>query len=87
MPLADYAHWNEDAQRMWWEEEGRHAETDARDWENEQLGAADAFAEELAEYDTEQLEALMLDVEYHARWPKAKKLIEWELKHRGHRDG
>lgn len=24
MPLADYAHWNEDAERVWWAEEGRH---------------------------------------------------------------
>lgn len=26
MPLADYAHWNEDAQYMWWHEEGKHVE-------------------------------------------------------------
>ena len=24
MPRADYAHWNEDADHMWWQEEGRH---------------------------------------------------------------
>lgn len=24
MSLRDYAHWNEDAQYMWWQEEGRH---------------------------------------------------------------
>lgn len=24
MPLADYAHWNEDAEYMWWHEEGKH---------------------------------------------------------------
>lgn len=24
MSRADYAHWNEDADRIWWEEEGRH---------------------------------------------------------------
>lgn len=24
MPLADYAHWNEEAERVWWEEEGKH---------------------------------------------------------------
>jgi hypothetical protein len=29
MPLADYAHWNEEAEQVWWQEEGRHAETDA----------------------------------------------------------
>jgi hypothetical protein len=26
MPLADYAHWNEDAEYMWWHEEGKHAD-------------------------------------------------------------
>lgn len=24
MPLAGYAHWNEDAHFMWWHEEGKH---------------------------------------------------------------
>jgi hypothetical protein len=24
MALADYAHWNEDAEYMWWHEEGKH---------------------------------------------------------------
>lgn len=24
MPIADYAHWNEDAEYMWWHEEGKH---------------------------------------------------------------
>ena len=24
MPLADYSHHNEEAARIWWEEEGRH---------------------------------------------------------------
>lgn len=23
MPLEDYAHWNEDARHIWWQEEGR----------------------------------------------------------------
>jgi hypothetical protein len=27
MALSDYAHWNEDAPRIWWEEEGRHVES------------------------------------------------------------
>lgn len=26
MPIADYSHWNEDAEYMWWMEEGRHAD-------------------------------------------------------------
>lgn len=25
MARSDYAHWNEDADYMWWQEEGRHA--------------------------------------------------------------
>ena len=24
MARSDYAHWNEDADRVWWQEEGRH---------------------------------------------------------------
>lgn len=24
MPLSDYSHWNEDAEYMWWNEEGKH---------------------------------------------------------------
>lgn len=24
MSRADYAHWNEEADRVWWEEEGKH---------------------------------------------------------------
>jgi len=24
MPIGDYAHWNEEAPRIWWEEEGKH---------------------------------------------------------------
>lgn len=27
MPLSDYAHWNEEAPIIWWQEEGRHIET------------------------------------------------------------
>lgn len=26
MSRADYAHWNEEADIMWWQEEGRHVE-------------------------------------------------------------
>ena len=26
MSRADYAHWNEDADYMWWHEEGKHAD-------------------------------------------------------------
>jgi len=31
MALSDYAHWNEDAERIWWEEEGRHVEDEPYD--------------------------------------------------------
>lgn len=24
MPISDYSHWNEEAPRVWWEEEGKH---------------------------------------------------------------
>lgn len=35
MSRADYAHWNEEADIMWWQEEGKHAEDDAISaWEN-----------------------------------------------------
>lgn len=27
MSRADYAHWNEEQDRVWWEEEGRHADS------------------------------------------------------------
>ena len=47
MPISDYAHWNEDAERVWWEEEGRHAgepthreyEDEMRDYEEERYNA------------------------------------------------
>jgi hypothetical protein len=40
MPIADYAHWNEEAELVWWQEEGRHAEKpsfqeDDDDWRDE----------------------------------------------------
>ena len=39
MPLADYAHWNEEAEQVWWQEEGRHTEeppeVEDDDWEPE----------------------------------------------------
>lgn len=27
MPRSDYSHWNEEADRVWWEEEGKHETT------------------------------------------------------------
>ena len=56
MPLADYAHHNEEAERIWWEEEGKHHDADleahyADDFGGREdgYGPADAYAEELAE--------------------------------------
>ena len=83
MPLADYAHWNEDAPRVWWEEEGKHYDSDYETWRDEEMDAAQAFAEELGEQDDDHLLELIEDEDYLARWPKAKPIIEWELKYRG----
>lgn len=88
MSRADYDHWNEDADRIWWEEEGKHAESDAEDFREDAYSAADAYAEELAEYDDEQL----LEARLIAKWPQEindsfagarLKCIEWEIRHRG----
>lgn len=34
MGRADYAHWNEDADYMWWMEEGRHPEEPPEDYDD-----------------------------------------------------
>lgn len=86
MPLADYAHWNEDAERIWWEEEGKHVEEPP--WEdpefyNDTMGPADAFAEELGEVDDVTLVDMYLDKADLLKWPQKKPLIEWELQYRG----
>lgn len=82
MPLADYAHWNEEAPRIWWEEEGKHYEQDYEDWREEEMSAADAFAEELYEYEIDDLKALLDDRDYLARWPKAERIIKAVLQDR-----
>ena len=33
MPLEDYSHHNEEAQRIWWEEEGKHEAENIHDQE------------------------------------------------------
>lgn len=83
MPLADYAHWNEDAERVWWEEEGKHAERDMEDDRAAEYDAADAFAEECYEMEPGELRELLADAEYLTRWPKAKRVIEDVLRDRG----
>ena len=34
MPLSDYEHHNEEAQRIWWEEEGKH-ESEPREYDDQ----------------------------------------------------
>ena len=43
MPLKDYEHWNEEAEQVWWQEEGKHAESDA---ENAQAERDEAWRDE-----------------------------------------
>lgn len=83
MPIADYAHWNEETERVWWEEEGKHAESDAEAWREDWYTAEDAFAEELSERYDDELFELLADKEYLSRYPRAKALIEWEINYRG----
>jgi hypothetical protein len=83
MSRSDYAHWNEEADRVWWEEEGRHAgepEYDPDDYGDRGHGALDAFAEECGEMDTGDLLAMLADTGYCARWPAAVQVIENELR-------
>ncbi len=49
MSLADYAHWNENAEYMWWNEEGKHVEEPEYDPDVYLDDRADAYAEEMAE--------------------------------------
>jgi hypothetical protein len=91
MPLSDYSHWNEEAERVWWEEEGKHAESEdsyATDAYVEALATErdNAFAEELGEMDDDDLDKLLKNEEYLARWPKAKPLIIWEINYRAAAD-
>jgi hypothetical protein len=86
MPISDYAHHNEEAQRIWWEEEGKHMSyRDDYDWDEDDrdVGAAQAYSESLGEMNDAELLALLADDEYHTRWPKAKPLIKWEINFRG----
>lgn len=83
MALADYKHWNEDAYRIWWEEEGKHAESDGEAARDEMLREADEFADMLTDEDDDGLLELASDESYFARWPAARKVVEWELHSRG----
>jgi len=49
MPLEDYSHHNEEAQRIWWEEEGKHENNPCpcpEDWDNDFYDDWDAEDEE-----------------------------------------
>jgi hypothetical protein len=80
--IADYAHHNEEAAIVWWHEEGKPIRDHDYDYEPQDVGAADSFAEECAEMETDALRALLEDADYCARWPKAVKVIEFELAER-----
>jgi hypothetical protein len=86
MPIADYSHWNEEAERVWWEEEGRHSDEppyDPDDYLPASNEAADAFAEECAERSETSLLRDLCDADYRRRWPKAVPIIQAELTCRG----
>ncbi len=79
MSRADYSHWNEDADRIWWEEEGRHVEEPPFLDDDEFFGdyddAADAFAEECWETETVTLIAWLCDADRRRRFPKEVPII------------
>lgn len=50
MPLQDYQHWNEDAHRVWWEEEGKHPHEPYGDEYEQDVGREDAAWEELYDF-------------------------------------
>lgn len=47
MARSDYAHWNEDADLMWWNEEGRHTVT----WEPDVDDLWDDFGDDMYDFD------------------------------------
>lgn len=84
MPLEDYAHWNEEAEQVWWQEEGKHADSDHEDDDLiERNEAADCFMEELYENNETELRAMLENGEYVRRWPKARAIILTVMRDRG----
>jgi hypothetical protein len=75
MPLSDYAHHNEEARRIWWEEEGRHdqdpIEHDDMLQQDSEFMAMAAFYEEHCEDSNEEILKMLCDADYRRRWPKA----------------
>ena len=90
MPLADYAHWNEEAEQVWWQEEGRHGDEPLdpdydRD-RSDELDALDAFGEEVAEWSADEILDRLADPEWCARWPRCVPILRDELEYRGVKD-
>lgn len=84
MALADYTHHNEEAERVWWEEEGRwHDEDDIDAQHAADYGPAEAYAEELTELDDVDLIDLYSDRAYTDRWPQTVPVIRAEMARRG----
>jgi hypothetical protein len=87
MPLADYAHHNEEAERIWWEEEGKHHDSDMEAHQFDDLpgvgayGPADAYAEELGEIDDDVELIEMLNDDRLTSIQHS--LIKYEIKRRG----
>jgi len=84
MARADYDHWNEEADIMWWNEEGKHIEEPEYNPDDylSEISAADAFAEEIAEWTIEQIFKHLCDADYMRRWPLAKTVLQFELEER-----
>ena len=61
MALADYAHWNEEAEQVWWQEEGRFAgdnegeTSDYEEWEEERQYLHDEDEEDEEEDEVERI--------------------------------
>lgn len=86
MSRADYAHWNEEADQVWWAEEGRHAdgpEYDPDDYlPSAEEEALDAFGEEVAEMTSEEVIARICDADFRRNWPKAVPILDGEVEYR-----
>lgn len=68
MSRADYAHWNEEADQVWWAEEGSHVveyNPEPDDWEDE------SWRDEVPDEDDEDDEDASLDMQerFQAHYP------------------
>lgn len=90
MSRLDYAHWNEEQDRVWWEEEGRHAYEgeDYNDLEGDRAAEqAEEFAASVEEMTTLEIAQHLSDPEYCSRWPKAVPILRDALDERTAEDG